>query len=146
MIFFFKNSEKCIHPALAIEEDDQPQDLKGKSELEFCFIYKNKIAWAWCFLKQYFFCIICLNVTNVFKLCQLIFWPEFWLNNSDAICKSLIGKVEKMKQRALIVFFLLFRSDFCRWHQNSSEFLEFLKKAKLNSASFTIIKLHEHDF
>ena len=44
MIFFFNNSEKCIHPALAIEEDDQPQDLKAKSELEFCFIYKKKIA------------------------------------------------------------------------------------------------------
>ena len=44
IFYFFKNSEKCIHPALAIEEDDQPQDLKAKSELEVCFIYKKRIA------------------------------------------------------------------------------------------------------
>jgi len=28
-----ETSEKCIHPALAIEEDDQPQDLKAKIQL-----------------------------------------------------------------------------------------------------------------
>ena len=33
-----ETSEKCIHPALAIEEDESPQDLKAKSEIEFCMI------------------------------------------------------------------------------------------------------------
>jgi hypothetical protein len=31
-----ETSEKCIHPALAIEEDEEPAD-EEKSELEFCF-------------------------------------------------------------------------------------------------------------
>ena len=71
MTFFFKNSEKCIHPALAIEEDDQPQDLKAKSELEVCFIYKKRIAWAWFFWNNIFFALY-------FWMLQLIL--EFWLN------------------------------------------------------------------
>ena len=37
-----ETSEKCIHPALAIEEDDADQaakiNIKEKSEMEFCVV------------------------------------------------------------------------------------------------------------
>ncbi len=35
-----ETSEKCIHPALAIEEDDaqEANELQAKSKIEFCFV------------------------------------------------------------------------------------------------------------
>ena len=108
IFYFFKNSEKCIHPALAIEEDDQPQDLKAKSELEVCFIYKKRIAWAWFFWNNIF-----LHYIFECYKCQMpVDFPTRilveWWKNSDATYQ-----------------FQLFWSEFCRWHQNSlQEFLQ----------------------
>lgn len=63
------------------------------------------------FFETIFFCIIFLNVTNVFKRCQLIFRPEFWLNARRILmppAKFWLEKLKKMKQRALIVVFFTF--------------------------------------
>jgi len=63
------------------------------------------------FFETIFFCIIFLNVTNVFKRCQLIFRPEFWLNTRKNLmphAKFWLEKLKKMKQRALIVVLFFF--------------------------------------
>ena len=98
---FFLQKQWKMYPSCPGHWRGRPASRSEGQKWAWILLYLQKQnCMSMVFFETVFFCIIFFNVTNVFKWCQLISRPEFWLNARRILMPPAKFWLEKLKNEA----------------------------------------------